>query len=371
MNYDNNNNFNNGYNMNQRPPVQPMQQMPNNQPNGNLYDFSNDINTNNNVSSNGYSNENVEFKSSKKKRFSFFALLEFLIIVFLCLYIANDKGYIHIKFLDNLIPVKEQKQEENKEEEKKEEKKEESTITDNKTVAEFKLRAYYLGNIGVSFEKLVSPVFSKNTKASDLTPADRLHAILMGALTVESKYESLTDAAAYQELFPDLAANTANDMSVIKVIDSSFIESRYKLVFGENPTNTNLEDTCPHFVYSEKYKKYYINPYCGNVVVNESINQFAYKVTSDGEKFYVYISVATYKQNEDGSVSVYKDPGLTEKYKDFATEAEYTNFEINSSNYNEFSKYKITFVKNGEEYAFSSLDKVTEEGSKGIETKEQ
>ena len=137
MNYDNNNNnFNNTYNMNQGPMFQPMQQMPNNQPNGNLYDFSNDIN--NNVSNNGYSNENVEFKSSKKKRFSFFALLEFLIIVFLCLYIANDKGYIHIKYLDNLIPAKEQKQEEPKEESKTAEaKKEETTVTDSPPIESF------------------------------------------------------------------------------------------------------------------------------------------------------------------------------------------------------------------------------------------
>ena len=371
MNYDNNNNnFNNTYNMNQGPMFQPMQQMPNNQPNGNLYDFSNDIN--NNVSNNGYSNENVEFKSSKKKRFSFFALLEFLIIVFLCLYIANDKGYIHIKYLDNLIPAKEQKQEEPKEESKTAEaKKEETTVTDYKTTAEFKLRAYYLGNVGVSFEKLISPIFLKDTKASDLTAADRLYTILMGALTVENKYESLTDAQVYQELFPDLASNSANDMSVIKVIDSSFIESRYKLVFGEEPTNTNLEDTCPHFVYSDKYKKYYINPYCGNTIVNESINQFAYDVKTDGEKFYVYVSVASYKQNEDNTYSVYRDPELKEKYQDFATEEEYSKFEVNNSNHNEFSKYKVTFVKVNDEYAFESFEKYTEEGSKGLDTKEQ
>ena len=159
--------------------------------------------------------------------------------------------------------------------------------------------------------------------------------------------------------------------TVIKVIDSSFIESRYKLVFGEEPTNTNLEDTCPHFVYSDKYKKYYINPYCGNTIVNESINQFAYDVKTDGEKFYVYVSVASYKQNEDNTYSVYRDPELKEKYQDFATEEEYSKFEVNNSNHNEFSKYKVTFVKVNDEYAFESFEKYTEEGSKGLDTKEQ
>ena len=106
MNYDNNgyNNYNgypnNNYNnYNQMPPMNdPMQQMPqqpmmeqqpmmqeqpmmNNNMGGNLYDFSNDLNTN----QFGYGNNMYNQTPNKKKKVPVFALLELLIIVFLCL----------------------------------------------------------------------------------------------------------------------------------------------------------------------------------------------------------------------------------------------------------------------------------------------
>ena len=347
MNYDNNN-FNNFNNNNNHPPM-PHQQS------GNLYNFQNDINNSNN----GYSNEDVTFTSSKKKRFNFIALLEFLIIVFLVCYIANDKGYIHVKFLDNLIPVKKEKQEEpNKTEEKP--KTEETNITDTKLIADFKIRAYYMGNVGVSFDNLISPIFLKNTTSSDLTDEQKLQAIVMGALTVENRYESLVDPDEYKEVFPTIASEPANDISVIKFVDASFIESRYKMVFGEEPKNASIENKCPIIIYSDKYKKYYLNPYCGSGIKKESINQFSYRATTDGKKFHVYISVSTYRENDDKTVTVYKDPKLTKKYKDYASMEEYSNFEINASNYKEFSKYKITFIKKGSEYAFDSIEQIEE-----------
>ena len=360
MNYGNgNNSFNNFNNQpNQMPPYNNMQSnMSNTNMGGNLYDFSQDMNSN--TQYNGYSNENTTFKSSKKKRFSFFALLEFLIIVFLCLYIANDKGYIHISFLDNLIPAKEQKKEEpvEKEEEPKPSS-EEAVVTDSKLVAEFKLRAYYMGNIGVNFANLISPIFSKDTKVEDLTDTMKIQSILMGELTIEKNYKDLADENEYKEVFPTESANPSYQMAAIKYVDAATVSARYKMIYGKEPTHASIPDNCPIYVYNEKYNKYYMNPYCGDKVDNRSINQFAYKITAKDDKYYVYISVATFYSNEDGSIIVYKDPKLEEKYKDYKTAEE---FQIDSSNYDNFSKYKITFVKNGEEYTFSSIEKIENE----------
>lgn len=402
MNYDNNgyNNYNgypsNNYNnYNQMPPMQdpmqqmppmndPMQQMPqqpmmeqqpmmqeqpmmNNNMGGNLYDFSNDLNTN----QFGYGNNNMYNQTpNKKKKVPVFALLEFLIIVFLCLIIANDKGYIHIKFLDNLIPAKEKVEEEPTEEKTEEptpeKEPEEGVVTDAKLVTELSLKAYYVGNIGVDFSNLISPIFGNNTKFEDLSENDKLQSIVMGALTIEKAYGELTDKNEFNEVFPDIANNKEyNDpIKDFRVIDSIKIETTYKMIYGETLQNKSINTTCPLIVYNEKYKKYYLNPYCASGELNNSINQFVFKVTTKGDDYYVYTAIATYKKNPDGTYTVYKDHKLTDKYNDYTAE-EFTKFAIDSTNYKDFSKYKITFSKKGEEYAFKYIEKIEQEVSEG------
>lgn len=353
MNYNNNgyNNYNNNYNNQMQQPVS--------NPNvtGNLYDFSQDINTN---QYNGYSNQNVTFtKENKKKHFPFFAFLEFLIIIFLCVYIANEKGYIHIKFLDNLIPEKEVKEKETPLEEKKEEEKKDEDgedETDKNLQAEFKLRAYYVGNIGVSFQNLVSPIFNKDTKSENISDKEKLQSILIGELTIEKGYADLSDVTEYSEVFPSLAQNPENDMKTIKYISAETIATKYKMVYGIDLKHQSIEDTCPIYVYSEKYNRYYINAYCSSESGVYAINQYAYKVSKKDDKYYVFVSVATYKSNEDNSITVYKDAESKEKYKDYQTAEE---FQISDANYKEFSLYKYTFTKNDNGYAFTSIEKIS------------
>ena len=398
MNYDNNgynnyngypnNNFNN-YNqmppmndpMQQMPPMNdPMQQMPqqpmmeqqpmmqeqpmmNNNMGGNLYDFSNDLNTN----QFGYGNNNMYNQTpNKKKKVSVFALLELLIIVFLCLIIANDKGYIHIGFLDNLIPAKDKAPAEeettppkDEKEEEKEKEKEEGVVTDTNLVSEYSLRAYYVGNIGVDFSNLISPIFGNNTKYEDLSEDDKLQSIIMGALTIEKAYVELTDQNEFNEVFPDIASNKdyKDPIKDIRAVDAVKIETTYKMIYGETLKNRSVSTTCPIIVYNEKYKKYYLNPYCSSGELNNSINQFVYKITTTGDDYYVYTAIATFKKNPDGTYVVYKDHKLTEKYQDYTAE-EFAKFQIDSTNYKDFTKYKITFSKKGEEYAFKSIEKI-------------
>jgi len=378
VNYDNNGNYNNGYNnynnypnnnynqMPQQPTMEPIpQQMPQAQAplvetqpmyqGGNLYDFSNELPQNNQQQM-----INIE-PPRKKKRFSFFAFLEFLIIIFLCLYIANDKGYIHIKQLDNLIPAKEQKKEEPKEETPKKEEKVEAKVTDESIIQLLSTKTNYLSNIGVNGSNLISTIYAKTTKIEDISNNDRLSSILIGFMTLEKNaYTAMTDKEELKEVFPSL---TEDKMSGILYIDANKVKEKYKEIYSEEITNTSIMDICPSITYNEKRARYYLNPYCNAAEIRSSIDQYIYKVTTLDDNYYVYLSIATYKDNGDETITVYKDYELKEKYKDYSR-ADFNNFKITDV-YKDLNKYKLTFTKTGDNYVFKQIESVQEESIEG------
>jgi len=369
------NNYNNGFNTNNYPnnqynggnvynnynqqvPSPQAQEQMNNQNSlaagGNLYDFSQDLNG----PGNGYSNENTVYTSSKKKGGGFFAFLEFLIIVFLCLYIANDKGYIHIEFLDNLIPAKEVKEEPKKEETKEEKEKEpeETVVTDKKINLEYVNKAYYVSNIGVNFDNIISPIFTKDTKIDDLSSTDKLKTIATALHTIDKAYKVIESDEEFKAVFPtkDISKKTK-----IFYIESAVLEEKYKMIFGEGLTKENIENTCPIFTYNDTYKKYYMDTDCITQSNGLSIDYFVYKVASIGDYYNVYMSIDTYKSNGDGTISLYKDAEQKNLYKTYS-DAEFKSHKLSVDNYKEFDRYKISFKKNGDNYLFDTITKVDE-----------
>ena len=352
--YNGGNNYNN-YNQ-QVPSPQAQEQMSNQNSlaaGGNLYDFSQDLN----APGNGYSNENTVYTSSKKKGGGFFAFLEFLIIVFLCLYIANDKGYIHIAFLDNLIPAKEVKEEPKQEEkEEKEKEPEETVVTDNKINLEYVNKAYYVSNIGVNFDNLISPIFLKDTTINDISSTDKLKTIETAIHTIDKGYKVVESDEEFKAVFPnkDISKKTK-----VFYVEATVLEEKYKQLFGEGLTRENLENTCPVFIYNDTYKKYYMDTDCMTKSNGLSVDYFVYKVTSIADEYNVYMSIDTYKSNGDGTVSLYKDAEQKNLYKTYS-DADFKNFKLSVENYKEFDRYKITFKKNGDNYLFDKIVKVTE-----------
>jgi hypothetical protein len=59
--------------------------------------------------------------------------------------------------------------------------------------------------------------------------------------------------------------------------------------------------------------------------------------------------------NEDYTL-VYKDYNKKELYKKITDEEEYDSFEVDRFNYNDFSKYKVTFTKSGSNYVFDNIE---------------
>ena len=367
------NNYNNGFNTNsnypnnqysggnvynnynqQVPSPQAQEQMSNQSSlaaGGNLYDFSQDLPQ---TSSNGYSNENTVYKSSKKKGGGFFAFLEFLIIVFLCLYIANDKGYIHIEFLDNLIPTKEVEEPKKEEKEEKEPTPEESVVTESKINIEYTNKAYYISNIGVNFNNVISPIFTKETKIGDLSDTDKLKAIITGLHTVDKAYKNIESEEEFKAVFP---GKDISKKDKVTYVEASIVEEKYKAIFGEGLTNSSIDSTCPVFVYNDTYKKYYLDSDCMIQSNKLSMDYFVYKITSIDDYYHVYMTIDTYKENEDGTVSIYKDVEQKNLYKTIST-TDFSNFKLSVDNYKEFDRYKVSFKKNGDTYLFDSIVKV-------------
>ncbi len=60
--------------------------------------------------------------------------------------------------------------------------------------------------------------------------------------------------------------------------------------------------------------------------------------------------------NDDYTL-VYKDYNKKELYQKL-NEEEYEDFDVDRFNYNDFSKYKITFTKSGNDYIFESIESI-------------
>lgn len=325
---------------------------------GNLYDFSGDLKTNKPTL-----NNNLPKKKKKKMR-GLIAFIEFLIIIFLILFILNEKGYMNNAFfnkISDLIPTKkvekqETKEEEKKEEPKKEEEPKETKVTEESLVEEMTKKAYYVSNVGVHTNNIISPIFGKTTKLADLTPRDRLQAIAIGFLSIDQKFAPITDVNEFKEIFPTYQDTQAQNVAFITAAD---VAGKYKAVFGEDVTPMNIEDICPKVIYSEKYSKYYLDANCEAQDITKNVDQYVYDLTEDNNNYYVYVATAFSTKNADGTYTVYKNFEMTDKFNDY-TQQTYASFSLNASTYTNFNKYKYTFTKKDNVYIFSQIERIEE-----------
>lgn len=139
-------------------------------------------------------------------------------------------------------------------------------------------------------------------------------------------------------------------------INQEEVEELYYSVFGTRNFTNKKVNGCPMFIYDQLNKKYYGSAQCGGTTTN-FLSIYKYKYTYGDNSYYVYLSLGSAKVNEnENGFSCYRDYEMTNSFECPSV----SNHDIvTEDNYEEFSQYKYTFVKNENgDYAFSKLERI-------------
>ncbi len=149
-----------------------------------------------------------------------------------------------------------------------------------------------------------------------------------------------------------------------KKISAQTVEQHIYKLFGETK-NINHKSLagCPIYTYNENQKIYTYSFACGGGCSPDVVT-YNFDYRNEDNKYYVYQSFGRFgydygdSEEDDTIVTIYKDYNKTQVYKT-GTFDELKNFEINSGNFQDFSAYKWTFIKDSEgNYIFDSLKRI-------------
>ncbi len=235
---------------------------------------------------------------------------------------------------------------------------EEITITDQDLINTLNRQSQILFNIGKIDGGGIGTFISKNNTLKDLNNVDKLTSILI-YVSMNSKEILHTPVTVdmYNKYLNNWLGDNVNDtilqdnMTTFYTIDGSVISNLYQSLYASNITEYDNNVVCPKYLYKPDENKYLVITTCGNAG-EDYLNTYNYKYTKDNSHAYVYVSIAV----TDANGSIYAD---YEKTKVMPND---NNFILNADNYQDFTKYKITFNynENTKDYNFSKVEKINE-----------
>ena len=86
----------------------------------------------------------------------------------------------------------------------------------------------------------------------------------------------------------------------------------------------------------------------------DKLIKYVYTYLEDTKNYYVFIAYGTY-EDVQGKRIIYSDLDKNNIYKELNIK---DNFIIDDSNYDDFGKYRITFIKDGDNSYFKSLERL-------------
>ncbi len=271
------------------------------------------------------------------KKISIILIIAFLIIILLS-YIVYDKGYIFKKEDNNI----------------KDNTPQEKEITDEDLIKTLNEKLDYLSNLDTDEVKSQPSIFNQNTQNSDLTDEQKITSILYTLVQEESNFEEYSNEE-YNEVFPEITASGLTKEDFPK-ISANIVLEKVEEIYGEKPTNTKIDTvSCPTYNYNEKYNAFYIGSQCGGSYSNIA-RIYPYKYTQKEDSLYIYVSVGLIEFNSNLNEFIF--------YTNYDRKTEYqkssslNDLQITSSNYQEFTKYKIKFIKKDNNYIFDSTENI-------------
>ncbi len=193
----------------------------------------------------------------------------------------------------------------------------------------------------ISFKK--ARIYDNNVDNKSLEEDKKLVAVIYTLFENDKKYEEL-DKNKYPNITPNAEGSTL-------IISSTDVKDLYSKTFGgELDVNTSLpEDLKNNFYYNAEYDVYVINAGFGGSCTDSTLT-YDYKYTEDFKHVYVYSAMA-YQAN--CPYEIYKENDKQNKY-----EYDGNEFMLDETNYKDFNQYKITYLKNNENYVFDKIEKI-------------
>ena len=150
------------------------------------------------------------------------------------------------------------------------------------------------------------------------------------------------------------------------------VNDNYKSLFGSNMTPIGSLKGCPNYEYCSKTKTYYrLEPRCGGLNPNYYVSyKYNYINDKDNGLYYVDVAIGFVEMSgniNDDSYKLYSDYKIEGSditasatplnlIKESQTGASNHEYDINKTNYNNFSSYRFTFEKdNDDNYYFVSV----------------
>lgn len=146
-----------------------------------------------------------------------------------------------------------------------------------------------------------------------------------------------------------------------KTIDATAVLNKVRSLYGNSiELYKETIDEMYTFEYDEATNKYIASGGRGGEYIKHPLN-YVYKVTEQGDNIYVYAATANCSYDitkEWPEAVIYTDIEGTKEYKRFKL-GNNIEFKLDETNYDAFSKYKYTFVKNTDGTAkFEKIEKI-------------
>ena len=157
--------------------------------------------------------------------------------------------------------------------------------------------------------------------------------------------------ATEKELKDVLPSYDANKSYKAYRLDESVVKERYKAIWNEDISTKPLEGF--NYYYSENNHSYI---YVQEAVIYSSRSFFEYLYNSEetADNYIFYMAVAIGERVSDEKINIYKDIDLKEVLGSY----DYSSFNLDDKNYQGFTKYKVVFTKDGEDFYFESVERI-------------
>lgn len=238
----------------------------------------------------------------------------------------------------------------------------EETITDTSLINDLEKKTkllYKTGGYSMPTDDANLLFTSIDTK-EPITDSSKLLSIITNYKVYDENIvkELITDEQI-STYFPSLVGS-GKDLATDYQISEQSLNNIYKDLYNTDIPNPQVElDGCPNIRYDEQNHKYLIVARCGGVSFDKLLT-YNYKYTKDDNNAYVYVSTGYSKEDPaTQALTIYSDASATNDYKQ---ETEHSIFTMDNSNYQDFTKYKLTFSYNKEtdNYYFTKIEKINE-----------
>lgn len=241
---------------------------------------------------------------------------------------------------------------------KLEESNQEKEVTDQSVLSKINNSLNIVSLIGLDSSNGEVKTIYNNTKvlAKDIKPEEKYVGIIysLNSNDLEAASDDIVD-----RYLKNTVNNSISGENKYYMIDVSKVKELYKNMYDEELTSYEGISLYPRTYFDAETIKILVD--YGNEDdyknIIGSIERYVYSVKEDNNYVYGYVAAGLKKQDSNNCTYYYDIEGK-KRYIEVPCDAQTLTSNINKDNYNDFSKYKITFSKKNGNYIFSSIEKL-------------